>query len=184
MSTIRNWDISYIFLGLALLCSTRVILLNEESLVLICFVTLVYLAITRLGGNVSKELDQRSSKIASDLDNSLYEVESQLRQDASFHSSEGNLESQVSFLKRFCYLNTEALSRMVHANATAMVEIRFPKKLQTILEAEGQVNTLLRLLFCLELDRIVEINKFYSQAEVARYKIMNQLINQERIILI
>lgn len=57
-----------------ILIAQNVILLNEETLILICFVTFCWLATKNLSNSFSTHLDARSQKIENDVKASLSHV--------------------------------------------------------------------------------------------------------------
>lgn len=181
---LKNLNIGYLFLGFALLVSTKILLLNEESLVLLCFVAFTYLVISKLGNNVSVELDKRADKIKFELNDSFKEVENHLRTTVSMYNLNYGLKEQINSLKNFCDLNTKNLVYKMHENLNFHVKTEFPKKLSIVLIIEEEVNFLLCTLFCLELDKMINLNRFYVILGLSRYIIINQIGNQERIMLI
>lgn len=65
-----NYFLLIILLSLVLIAQ-NIILLNEETLILVCFITFCYLAVKNLSTSFKTNLDIRSNKIEVTLKNSL-----------------------------------------------------------------------------------------------------------------
>lgn len=65
-------------LAVLILIARNVILLNEETLILVCFITFSWLAVKNLSGSVAQDLDTRSTTIENDIKKSLKHVSNTL----------------------------------------------------------------------------------------------------------
>nr|WFG74023.1 ORF171 [Cavernulicola chilensis] len=181
---LRNINIIHICLGLVILNTLKVIIVNEETLILLCFVIFVILVISITRESIAKELDQRSYKMKRSIDESFEDIELQLRKIVSLCVVDHNLSSQLYFLKNVCDTNSNNVINKVKENLSSKTHSEFSKRLIIIDNTENEINILLRTLLCVELDKIVEINRFHNGIGISRFVVMNQLINQERIISI
>nr|BBH10672.1 ATP synthase F0 subunit 4 [Palmaria palmata] len=151
-----------LILSTTVLIKHNIILLNEETLILICFITFFWLGTKNLSGGINDNLEGKISTVKNNLEGSL-------------KTSLLNLQNLLDMQKRFwdllqnfkqlgynCLKFTGLITDAIVANSAQSLLELFPQKLQFTARLENQTAKLLSKLIILKLKKIVELKGFYS----------------------
>nr|YP_009488810.1 Ymf39 [Grateloupia filicina]AWD77500.1 Ymf39 [Grateloupia filicina] len=156
-------NFSLLCLTFLFLVSQNILLLNEEILILFCFISFCWLAFNRLNESVSLDFSDRSKKIEQTFTESLDQVEEALLTNSKIQKKFKNLALDFTTLKNhFTILNKTIHSKLAaflikNSQATYLSKLVFAQRL------EQQTAKLLALLLSKKLHRIVLLRQFYTQ---------------------
>nr|YP_010881009.1 ATP synthase B chain precursor [Grateloupia cornea]WIA66127.1 ATP synthase B chain precursor [Grateloupia cornea] len=156
-------NFSLLCLTFLFLVSQSILLLNEEILILFCFIIFCWLSFNRLNESVSLDFSNRSTKIEQTFTESLTQVEEELIVNSKIQKKFKNLALDFKTLKNhFIALNKLVYSKLSvflikNSHATYLSKLVFAQRL------EQQTAKLLALLLSKKLHRIVLLRQFYTQ---------------------
>nr|YP_009684863.1 hypothetical mitochondrionreading frame [Gloiopeltis furcata]BBK20776.1 hypothetical mitochondrionreading frame [Gloiopeltis furcata] len=140
----------------------NIILINEETLILLCFVAFCWLAFNRLKNAVYSNLTETSKKIETSVIVSMDQLSRLLTYSVE---SQRILKSVVSDLEslgnHFHVLNSTLLSNLPHRLVKKSSET-YPKKLLFVQRLEQRTAKLLPLIVSRKLAKVAFINKFFA----------------------
>nr|YP_010986422.1 ATP synthase F0 subunit b [Pachymeniopsis lanceolata]WOL37390.1 ATP synthase F0 subunit b [Pachymeniopsis lanceolata] len=156
-------NFSLLALTFLFLVSQSILLLNEEILILFCFIAFCWLIFNRLRESVSLDFLDRSTKIQQTFIESLSQVEQRLFINSKVQQKFQNLTSDFETLKNhFVVLNKAVHNKLVTFLIKDSQTIYLSKLLFTQ-RLEQQTAKLLALLLSKKLYRIVLLRQFYVQ---------------------
>lgn len=147
-------------LAVLILIAQNVILLNEETLILICFITFSWLAVKNLSTSVTQDLDSRSVTIENDLKNSLKHVSDTLISTLDIKDRFWNVFNEFKSLGNNCLKVIDVMTLWSVQNSIENTKVPFPKRLQFISILESQTAQLLSLLVIHKLQKITDLKNF------------------------
>nr|YP_008963775.1 ATP synthase B chain precursor [Grateloupia angusta]AGO19288.1 ATP synthase B chain precursor [Grateloupia angusta] len=156
-------NFSFLSLTFLFLVSQNILLLNEEILILFCFITFCLLTFNRLSESVSLDFSDRSTKIQQTFIESLNQVEQALFVNSKTQQKFKNLALDFKTLKNhFVSLNGAIHNKLVvflikNSQTIYLSKLMFTQRL------EQQTVKLLALLLSKKLHRIVLLRQFYVQ---------------------
>lgn len=155
-------NISIIVLLSFILVYSNIIILNEETLILICFITFCTIAFNKLNNSTSKDFETNSNKIEASLSKSLIELIEGLKSVFIYKYIFKNIALSLKLIKKhfvtFGIISFKELPKYIIKNA----EKSYPKKLIFINRLENQSSKLLVLLLNYKLSKITDIQNFYT----------------------
>nr|YP_010395113.1 ATP synthase F0 subunit b [Grateloupia elliptica]UQJ72554.1 ATP synthase F0 subunit b [Grateloupia elliptica] len=156
-------NFSLLSLTFLFLVSQNILLLNEEILILFCFIAFCWLTFNRLSESVSLDFLNRSAKIQQTFTESLDQVEQGLFVDLKAQQEFQTLAADFKSLKNhFVVLNKAVHTKLV----TFLIkdsQVIYLNKLFFTQRLEQQTAKLLALLLSKKLYRIVLLRQFYVQ---------------------
>ena len=138
----------------------NVILLNEETLILICFISFSLISFNKLSETIYIDLSMRSLKTKTSLVNSLNQLLDALVHDIKFQKELKNFTNNFNFLKLHFLKLSGLIAHNLPIYSINRSKILYPKKIKLIQNTENQITKLLALLLIHKLNKIVEIQRF------------------------
>nr|WCH57756.1 ATP synthase F0 subunit b [Hypnea pseudomusciformis] len=173
-------NISIVILLSFILVYSNVIILNEETLILICFIMFSLIAFNKLKNSISNGFEKDSSKIEQFLLKSLQELGSGLQAILEYKLTFENIISNFRFLKNHFITFGRATSKELPFYVSQKMESSYPKKLILVKRLESQTAKLLALLINSKLNRITDIQSFYAHdCKVVNFLCANKIILRE-----
>nr|YP_009490424.1 Ymf39 [Gracilaria tenuistipitata]AWH62565.1 Ymf39 [Gracilaria tenuistipitata] len=172
-----------IVIGVSLiLISKNIILLNEETLILLCFITFCYLGFTKLKDSIVKDFEDQKNKIQVEL----FE---------SFELISNSVSINLKWQKIFPILITNFANLEIHLkNLSSRMVIQLPfiwnydirkkylKKLVFTKRLEQQISKLIILLLIKKIERVTFLKYFYStKIKIAPFKCNSQILLRQYI---
>nr|YP_009114089.1 ATP synthase B chain precursor [Palmaria palmata]AHB62152.1 ATP synthase B chain precursor [Palmaria palmata] len=149
-------------LSTTVLITHNIILLNEETLILVCFITFFWLGTKNLSAGINDNLESKiftaKNNLERSLKSSLLNLQNLLNMQKRFWVLLQNFKQLGYNCLRFAGLITDAV---VSNSAQSLSEL-FPQKLQFTIRLENQTANLLSKLIILKLRKIVKLKGFYS----------------------
>lgn len=154
--------LNYFILLFTLFTFNNVVLLNEETLILVCFIIFSWLFNKNVGTLLKKDFNRRSNEIKSTIQFSLKEILISLNKSLNIkYKLWGlfyNFELLAKHYLKFAYIAADWYN--VHKLKTA--KVTFPQRLQFIYRLENCTSKLLSLVLTKKLTKIVQLKSFYS----------------------
>lgn len=156
-------NFSLICLFSLFLISQKIYLLNEESLILLCFIVFCWAIFHNIKGSVISDFSERSFKIKDSVIESLNQVINTSNESISLQQKSGSVILDLKNLKlHFVELNS-VISDNLHQYSVQQTKTAYSKKLIFVQRLEQQSNKLLTLLLLKKLNKIVLLRNFYTQ---------------------
>nr|WCH57924.1 ATP synthase F0 subunit b [Hypnea nidifica] len=173
-------NISIIVLFSFILVYSNIIILNEETLILICFFAFCLIAFNKLKDSISKDFQMNSYKVEISLYKSFIELVNSLKSvfiyKYTFKNIVLNLQSLKIHFVTFGIITCKELPEYIIRNT----EITYPKKLMFTQRLENQTSKLLALLLNYKLTRITNIQNFYTHnCEIEIFLCVQKIILRE-----
>nr|YP_009988296.1 Atp4 [Gelidiella acerosa]QNM39434.1 Atp4 [Gelidiella acerosa] len=144
-----------------ILISQNIILLNEEILILICFITFIWLLLSKTSSLMKKDLNEQASAIQNSLENSFNQIIVSLDKEWHIQNEFKSLTYNFELLKaHFVELNlfiSDKLSKFALNN----YQEAFKKKLIFVQRLENQTSKLLALLVVKKLNKAIALKTYY-----------------------
>nr|QNM39641.1 Atp4 [Gelidiella fanii] len=154
-------NVSVISFTTLILISQNIILLNEETLILICFVTFLWLLLSRLSSSMKKDLENRALDIQNLIANSFERVMTSLNNELQTQTEFKNLTHNFKLLKEhFVDLNL-FISCKLEKFILDNYQETFKKKLIFVQRLENQSSKLLALLIVKKLNKAINLKTYY-----------------------
>nr|QNM39534.1 Atp4 [Gelidiella fanii] len=154
-------NVSVISFATLILISQNIILLNEETLILICFVTFLWLLLSRLSSSIKKDLENRALDIQNLITNSFEQVITSLNNELQTQTEFKNLTHNFKLLKEhFVDLNLFISCKLEKLTLDNYQE-SFKKKLIFVQRLENQSSKLLALLILKKLNKAINLKTYY-----------------------
>nr|QNR39881.1 ATP synthase F1F0 subunit B [Cyanidiococcus yangmingshanensis]UNJ18954.1 Ymf39 [Cyanidioschyzonaceae sp. 2 FvB-2021] len=169
--------VKYLFLLSVFLTVNRFFILNEESLVLLCFTIFVFIGIIKINVYISIYLDNKIEDLRKNLEVSISSVRSQI---LSLNGTWNYLNNSVYLINKFKkYSNLQLLNVEKQFVIFLMYKIKniLFDQLSRFERVEIETYTLMKVLLQIQLDDIIK--QFLNIDNIA-----NSFINHEKIILI
>ena len=168
-----------------LLVTQKILLLNEESLILLSFIVFILLSLNNFSDSISTSLNNQITQIKSSLKESLKKVLDLLQ---NFSMLNKNLKLiLVNFLELKSYYKTFIifLERLVVNYNIYYLTSTYKKKLNFINKIEEQTFKLLTIIIIKKLNLIIRTKYFYSSSiKVSQFSSINKILLRECIRLV
>lgn len=154
------FNFSLISLTSFILIYQNIILLNEETLILFCFIAFCWIIFTKLNKSIYNDLANRSLKTENSLTTSLNQLLEVLiysiKLQNKFKSMSANFENlKIHFLKLAVIITDKLPAYSIYKSETI-----YPKKFKFTQNIEQQTVKLLALILSQKLNRIVSTQYF------------------------
>lgn len=146
-----------------ILIRQNILLLNEETLILICFIVFVWIVFTKVNESFNFDLIQRTKKIEKTLVSSLEKILKSINQNLKTHQEFKNLVSHFKNLASHFFKLSSAISNELPFYLSKKSQITYSKKFIFIRHLEQQTIKLLILLISRKLSKFIFIQQFYAQ---------------------
>nr|YP_010395082.1 ATP synthase F0 subunit b [Polyopes affinis]UQJ72523.1 ATP synthase F0 subunit b [Polyopes affinis] len=153
-------NISLISLTSFILIYQNIIILNEETLILICFITFFFIAFNKLNETFYNDLTARSLKTKASLIASLNQLLVTLTRTINLQNEFKNLTVYFKNLKHHFLRLGVLISDKLPIFYTNESKIIYPKKIKFIQNLEQQTAKILALLLIQKLNKVVKIHYF------------------------
>nr|WCH57972.1 ATP synthase F0 subunit b [Calliblepharis sp.] len=175
-------NFSFIILISFLLVYLNIIILNEEILILICFIIFCLLSFNKLSKGIFHDFSKNSKKIENGLFKSLSLLTNELNQTLKIQFFFKNIiEDFKNLNNHFIKFNLKVYKKFpiyILQNS----EIIYPKKLLYTQRLENQTAKLLALLLNKKLNQIINIQNFYTyNFKITNLLCINKIILREYI---
>lgn len=168
-----------------LLVTQKVLLLNEESLILLCFIIFVFLGINNLGNSVKDSLGTQSNLIKEHLTKSLHKLIEILYNLSSLNKNFKLVLIQFTKLKNYYKNLVNLLSKLIFNYNKYYLNLTYIKKLKFLNKTELQTIKLLSLIIMKKLTSIIKSKYFYSSSlKFNQFKSLNKIVVRECIQII
>ena len=168
-----------------LLVTQKILLLNEESLILLCFITFIFLGITNLGTSLSNSLNSQSKQIQINLSNSLIKLINLVNNLINFNKNYEliftNFNKYKNYYKKLSILLS---SLLLNYNKCNIIWI-YKKKLVFLTKIEDQTLKLLGTIILKKLNNVIKLRYFYtSSIKVYQFNTIHTILLRECIQLV
>nr|AVK39578.1 ATP synthase F0 subunit 4 [Sheathia arcuata] len=154
--------LNYFILLFTLLTFNNIILLNEETLILSCFIVFSWLFNKNVGTLLKKDFNHRSNEIKSTIQLSLKEIEISLNKALNTKYNLWNLFYNFKLLAKHYLKFSYIVSDWYYSYKLKTTKTNFPQRLQFIYRLENCTSKLLSLVLTKKLIKIVQLKSFYS----------------------
>lgn len=140
----------------------NIILINEESLILLCVIGFFWLIIEYFSNSIIFEFNQKILNIENLIKINLKQIILLLKKNLNIQSQSLSFFKSLKKLKIFCYnfvININFLSNKFIINN---IKLEFLKRLQFISSIESQTAKLILALLVLRLTKIAQISCFFA----------------------
>ncbi len=168
-----------------LLVTQKVLLLNEESLILLCFIVFVFLGINNLGTSFDVSLKTQSNVIQENINTSLKNILTIFKKIVGFNKSfRLNLNKFLEWKTYYKSFVTFLGMSILSYNKYHLISI-YNKKLLFISKIEQQTLKLLTMILIKKLSSIIKTKYFYnSSIKINHFLNINTILLRECIQLI
>ena len=168
-----------------LLVTQKILLLNEESLILLCFVIFINLGITKLGSSFNDFLKKQSEEIKINLIESLNKLSKTLLKFKSLNQVSTNFLTKIVLIKKY-YKNLILLLKnyflIYNENNLTLL---YKEKLFFLNKVENQTIKLLTITIVKKLNFLIKIKYFYTNSiKINKFLSFNHIRTRECIQLI
>lgn len=169
-------------LTVLVLIAQNVLLLNEETLILICFITFSWLAVRNLSVSVAQDLDSRSTTIETDLRKSLKYISDTLINTLSIKNRFWNVFNEFKALGNNCLKIVDIVTTWSVQSSLENAKVPFPKRLHFISTVENQTVLLLSLLVAHKLQKVTNLKHFcHVVLDNPHFTCLNKISTREYI---
>ena len=138
----------------------NIFLLNEETLILICFIVFFWITFTRMGSSIHDDLRIRASNIEDSLIVSLNQLLNTFLYNLKNQKKFQNLPKDFETLGNHFFKLSSAVSNQLPVYLSTKSESIYEKKFVFIRRLEKQTIKLLALLLVQKLNKLVTTQKF------------------------
>nr|WCH58020.1 ATP synthase F0 subunit b [Hypnea brasiliensis] len=173
-------NISIVIAFSFILVYSNIIIFNEETLILICFITFCFIAFNKLKDSTSKDFEINSNNIEASLFKSLVQLASSLESVFVYKSTFRNIALSFQSLKTHFITFGIVTSKELPMYVVKNVEVTYPKKLIFTQRLESKTSKLLALLLNYKLSKITSIQNFYTHdCKISTFLCVNKIILRE-----
>nr|YP_009138129.1 hypothetical protein [Calliarthron tuberculosum]AKG26261.1 hypothetical protein [Calliarthron tuberculosum] len=171
--------ISFLFIFLSY---KNILLLNEESLILLCFITFVWLILNKFSGTVKTSLKDQSKMIEVTLKQSLKQVLLLLKTFIEVNQKPKQLYLKFYQLGNYYYKLISLLGNKLPKYKQTQLNNNYQKRLVFLNRVEQQTIKLLALIIIKKLSKLIKLNQFYSMTLKTNYFLCTNSIKQREYI--
>lgn len=146
-----------------LLISTNVLLLDEEILILICFILFCWLAFNQLSISIEKDLQTQSLKIEKSITDSLVQVSKSIKELLRYKKNSLKFAANFELLNIYLFNFTKVLIQNLPNYTIYKFNLVFPKRLNFVQRLEHQVSKIVVLFIIKKLNQIILIKPFFNK---------------------
>lgn len=145
-----------------LLVTQKVLLLNEESLILLCFITFVFITINNLGASINNSLQSHSLYIKKNIVQSLSKLLLILKNFSILKDNWNLIKIKFMRLETYYKKLILILSKLIISYNTSYLSLTYNKKFIFINKIEDQTLKLLTTIILSKLTSIIKVKYFYN----------------------
>lgn len=154
----------------------NILLLNEETLILICFITFFWIAFNNFNNSIFNDLRNRSKLIEQSLTNSLNQLLKNINNSIEVQNNSKNTLLNFKNLGNHFFKLSLAIYNELPIYINYKSEAVYPKKLIFTQRLEQQTAKLLILLLSQKLLKLVNTKNFYSKKiKVSNFICINKI---------
>nr|YP_009445925.1 ATP synthase F0 subunit b [Eucheuma denticulatum]ATX68867.1 ATP synthase F0 subunit b [Eucheuma denticulatum] len=154
-------NFSLVIISSFILIYQNIIILNEETLILICFITFCFLVYNKLNKSVYDDFKQKSNFLKNSIEDSLNSLLKKLIIDIKTQNKSKNFSTDFKNLGDHLLRLSFSLSNKFPLWFIKNREKTYPKKLFFANRLEEQTTKLLALLLSHKLTKIAFLQRFY-----------------------
>lgn len=173
-----------IFISLFLV-TQKILLLNEESLILLCFITFVTFGVSNLSKSINNSFQAQSDQIEQTLRSSLIKLLNIFNNFLSIKNSFKTLGNKFLELKFYYKKFVKTLGNKFQSCVKIKLVLSYNRKLNFINKIENKTINLLTFIVVKKLNKIIKLKKFYnSSIKITQFLCLNTILIRECIQLI
>ena len=178
-------NLIFIFFAFLFLSYNNYLLLNEEFLIFLCFITFIFLIYIKFSQNIKISLQNESKEIKQILQSSLNQSSKIYKKFLVLSSNFFKILKNFIFLKNY-YLNFVLIFNNLLINFQKnKINLIYKKRLNLIHKIEQYTIKLLVIVIIKNLLKIIKIKKFYSTSlKVTYFLSFNKISLRENIYFI
>ena len=178
-------NITILFFTFILMVTQNILLLNEESLILLCFITFVILGLNNIAPQLTSYLKNQSLQIETALKTSFKQVLEVLQQFTVFKTFLGDTFSNFKLLRTYYLKLAGLLVKFLPYYNKSLLRISYKKRLIFLNKVEEQTNKLFIIILLQRLNKIIKIKKFYKEKlKLKQFLCLEQICLRECIELV
>nr|YP_009317537.1 ATP synthase B chain precursor [Gelidium sclerophyllum]AOX48989.1 ATP synthase B chain precursor [Gelidium sclerophyllum] len=154
-------NITILILTLLILISQNILLLNEESLILLCFVMFTWLIYNKLKSSIQHDLESKALSIYNSIESSFNSILLLLKLELDTQQGAKSLISDFFSLKQHFIKLTTFVTLNLKKFTLNNLQKSYKKKLIFTQRLEKQTSKLLALLIIKKLNKIVNLHQYY-----------------------
>nr|YP_011017710.1 ATP synthase F0 subunit b [Griffithsia okiensis]WQF69533.1 ATP synthase F0 subunit b [Griffithsia okiensis] len=168
------------FLIVTLIISQKIFLLNEEFLILLCFISFLFLVFDKLKTNLNDFFKLETNQIESNLKKSFNNFLKILEDKKNWNTKLLKIKIYFNFLKIY-YLNINLInSEKIIKLQNFKKKSNFKLKLLFINNYEKQISKLLVILLLKKINKISHINYFFKNSfKLTKFNTFNKICLKE-----
>nr|WDA66127.1 ATP synthase B subunit precursor [Phymatolithon calcareum] len=155
-------NIIFIIFTFLILIYKKIVLLNEETLILVCFIIFVFLSMNSFGTSFKKSLENESDKIKLTLENSLKQVHTLLVHFSDLNTNFKNILDKFYVLGNYYYILVSLITSSLPTYTNRKLSAAYIKRLNFLSKVEKQTVKLLSIVVVKKLSKIVKLKQFYN----------------------
>lgn len=144
------------------LVTQNILLLNEEFLILLCFITFVLFILNNLSNTINEIFKTQSIQVASLLKNSLNQILQTLNQVVVLKDYSSNLLNKFVKLKFYYCGLMNVLANFIPNYNKVILQVTYQNRLLFLNKVEKQTIKLLIIILLKKLTKIIKIKNFYE----------------------
>lgn len=174
----RNF--SFASLTALILVYLNIIILNEEILILICFISFNWIVFNKLSKSIFNDLKNQSIKLENTVTDSLNLLLDEILLNIKSKKYLKNLSTDFKVLENHFMKLSYAMVNELPDYSSQKLKLIYPKKLLFIQRFEEQTTKLLVLLLNKRLNKVVKTQKFcINNLKTIKFKCVNKIILRE-----
>lgn len=152
---------NFIWISVIILIFQDIIILNEESLILLCFIIFNWLVYKNYGFNIKQSLLKRSDSIENQLKKSLLEYTQVLELNLKDNNNVNQLNQNILDLETHILNFNIYICKILPKYKFFIMKLLIIKKLKYIKDLENQTLKLILILLLKKVEKIVYIDNFF-----------------------
>lgn len=174
-----------IVLVFILLVTQKILLLNEESLILLCFITFTVLGLNNLHNSVNNSLETQSSQIEESLKFSLNQLLTIFNKFANIKQYFKVLLEKFNIVKFYYIKLILSLGNKFLNYGKSNLILSYNQRLIFFNKIENKTIKLLTVVIIKKLNSVIKIKQFYnSSIKITQFLCLNTILIRECIQLI
>lgn len=155
-------NLIFIILSLLFLVSRKILLLNEETLILLCFTIFIYLSITFFGNFIKVFFDNQSTTIKKSLSDSLSQLITLFKTFSKLKNTFQTVYTKFLVLGNYYYKLISLIINLLPKVTNYKLVLFYTSRLNFLKKVEKQTIKLLPLIITIKLNEIIRLRQFYS----------------------
>lgn len=178
-------NLTLILFSFIFLVTKNILLLNEESLILICFIVFVVLGLNNLTASVNQYFTNQSLQIENLIRSSLKQVLDLLNELLTLKSSFKTALNNFIVLKHYYFTLINLITSFISNYHKTSLSTSYKTRLIFLKRIEDQTFKLLVLVLLKKLTKLVYLKRFYSSnCKILQFVCLSKILLRERIQLI